>query len=64
MESLMNRYKAKFFCGNDDNKIDDMQYLILGDDRMSFKSKHDILVFISKTHDTNWQKVISAWARN
>jgi hypothetical protein len=56
LELVMNIYIANHFCGKDNDKINDMQLLILGDDRMSFKSKMDVFIFIAKKYDSEWYK--------
>ena len=54
LELVMNIYIANHFCGKDNDKISDMQVLILGDDRMSFKAKMDVFIFIAKKYDLKW----------
>jgi hypothetical protein len=56
LELTLNMYIAKFFCGEDTKKIEEMFVLLLGDDRVSFKSIVDVFVQIAKKYDLDWYK--------
>ncbi len=54
LELLINLYIAKFFCGKDGTKMEEMILLILGDERMSLSSKAQVFHFIASHHDKKW----------
>jgi hypothetical protein len=54
LELLINLYIAKFFCGVNKIKVEEMILLILGDERMSLSSKAQVFYFIASNHDQKW----------
>lgn len=64
MELLLNMYIAKFFCGQNNDKINQMQILILGDERIGFKSKLDIFVQIAQNNDKQWYDSYNAFGKH
>jgi hypothetical protein len=54
LELYINLYIASHFCGNDYNKIHEMQLLILGDNRSTLGGKIEILHNIAKIYDKKW----------
>jgi len=56
LEQMLNIYISIHFCGNDENKNNDMFLLILGDERMSLNSKAQVFYSLATTYDKEWYK--------
>jgi hypothetical protein len=56
LELLLNTYIAIYFCGCETPLSEEMQNVVLGDDRISLSSKAQIFHFLATTHHNEWFK--------
>ena len=54
LEKFIDRYLAKHFVGDNQNKEAEMHFLLFGHNRISLDNKLQILDFIAKKHDLHW----------
>jgi hypothetical protein len=54
LEQFINIYLSTHFCGANTTESEEMQLLILGDDRMSLSSKVHVFKHISEKHEKEW----------
>lgn len=64
LEYSLNTYLSEYFCGENKSKSEDMQLLILGDDRMSLSAKAQVFHHIAKNHDTDWYESYQAYGKS
>ena len=56
MEVALNNFISNHFCLNNQKRAFEMNYVILGDDRMNIGAKSQIFKYIAETHYPDWFK--------